>query len=99
MSEKVTYWTKRVECEACLNWYHLGCDNISESEYADIAETVWYCMTCKNQQEADRSVKGVKVILKNVDDIVRTVKGRSLAPSKYAKPLVSVAYECWLFGL
>ena len=52
--KKVTYRTKGVECEACLNWYHLGCGNISESEYADIAETVWYCMTCKNQQEADR---------------------------------------------
>ena len=77
MSEKVIYWTKRVECEACLNWYHLGCGNILESEYADIAEKVWYCMTCKNQQEADRSVNGVKVILKYVDDIVRTVKGRS----------------------
>ena len=40
--KKVTYRTKGVECEACLNWYHLGCSNISESEYADIAETVWY---------------------------------------------------------
>ena len=36
--KKVTYRTKGVECEACLNWYHLGCGNISESEYADIAE-------------------------------------------------------------
>ena len=38
--KKATYRTKGVECEACLNWYHLGCDNISEAEYADIAETV-----------------------------------------------------------
>ena len=38
--KKVSYLTKGVECEACLNWYHLGCGNISESEYADIAETV-----------------------------------------------------------
>ena len=29
--KKVTYRTKGVECEACLNWYHLGCGNISES--------------------------------------------------------------------
>ena len=28
--KKVTYRTKAVECEACLNWYHLGCGNISE---------------------------------------------------------------------
>ena len=73
--KKATYWTKGVECEACLNWYHLGCGNISESEYADIAETVWYCMTCKKQQEADRTVNGVKVFLRYVDDLVRTVKG------------------------
>ena len=45
--KKMTNWTKGVECEVCLNWYHLGCGNISESEYADIAETVWYCMICK----------------------------------------------------
>ena len=73
--KKVKYWTKGVECEACLCWYHLGCGNISESEYADIAETVWYCMTCKKQQEADRTVNGVKVFLRYVDDRVRMVKG------------------------
>ena len=73
--KKVTYRTKGVECEAGLNGYHLGCGNILESEYADIAETVWYCMTCKKQQEADRTVNGVKVFLRYVDDIVRTVKG------------------------
>ena len=73
--KKMTYRTKGVKCEACLNWYLLGCGNISESEYADIAETVWYCITCKNQQEADRAENGVKVFLRYVDDIVRTVKG------------------------
>ena len=73
--KKVTYRTKGVECEACLNWYHLGCGNISESKYADIADTVWYCMTWKKQQEADRTVNCVKVFLRYVDDIVRTVKG------------------------
>ena len=45
--KKVTYRTKGVECEACLNWYHLGCGNISESEYADIPETAWFCIACK----------------------------------------------------
>ena len=73
--KKMTYRTKGVECEACLNWYHLECGSILESEYANIAETVWYCMTCKKQQEADRTVNGVKVFLRYVDDIVRTVKG------------------------
>ena len=45
--KKLTYRAKGVECEACLNWYHLGCGDISEFKYAEIAETVWYCMTCK----------------------------------------------------
>ena len=71
----MTYRTKGVECEICLSWYHLGCSNISESEYADIAETVWYCMTCKKQQEAYRTVNGVIVFLRYVSDIIRTVKG------------------------
>ena len=69
--KKVTYRTKGVECEACLNWF----GNISESEYAEIARTVWYCITCKKQQEADRTENGVKISLRFVDAIVRTVKG------------------------
>ena len=73
--KKVTYRTKGVECEACLIWYHLGCGNISESKYADIAEIVWFFMTYKAQQEADRTVNGVKIFLSYKDDIVRTVKG------------------------
>ena len=53
-------------------WY----GNILESESADIAETVWYCMNCnKKQQEADRTVSGVKNFLRYMDDIVRTVNG------------------------
>ena len=51
------------------------CGNILESKYADIAETVWYCLTCKKQQEVDRNKNDVKVFLRYVDDIVRTVKG------------------------
>ena len=35
--KKAKYRTKGVECEVCLNWYHLECGNISEFEYADIA--------------------------------------------------------------
>ena len=62
--KKVTYRTKGVECEACLNWYHLGCGKISESEYADIAETVWYCIAGKKQQEADRAENGVNIFLR-----------------------------------
>ena len=32
-------------------------------------------MTCKKQQEADRAENGVRVFIRYVDDIVRTVKG------------------------
>ena len=46
-----------------------------KSEYADIAETVWFCIACKKQQEIDRAENGVKVFLRYLDDIVRTVKG------------------------
>ena len=68
--KRVTNWTKGVECEACLNWYHLGCGIITESEYADIAETVWYCIASKKQQKADRAENGVKIFLRYVDDKV-----------------------------
>ena len=59
--QKVINWTKGVECGACLNWYHLVCDKISDSEYADIAKTVWYCIACKKQQEADRAGNNFKI--------------------------------------
>ena len=60
--EKVTYRTKVGESDTCLNWYHLGCDIISESKYANIPETVWFCMNCKKKpQEADRTQNGVRV--------------------------------------
>ena len=68
--KKVKYWTEGVECEACLNWYHLGYGNISESDYAYIAETVWYFIACKKQQEADRAENGVKIFLRYIDDIL-----------------------------
>ena len=48
--QKVIYRTKGVECEACLNWFHLSCSKISESDYANIATTVWFCRTCLKQQ-------------------------------------------------
>ena len=49
--EKVTYRTKVGESDTCLNWYHLGCDIISESKYANIPETVWFCMNCKKNHK------------------------------------------------
>ena len=71
----------------CLNWYRLGCGNISESEYADIAETVGFCRTCKKQQEADRTENGVQVFLKYVDDNVRTFQPDSVVVLEAANKL------------
>ena len=38
--KKVTYRSQGVECEACLNWYHVKCDDISEDEYRKLSEIV-----------------------------------------------------------
>ena len=75
MSEKIDILDKNGRIRSLFEMVSLRGDNISESEYADIAETVWFCMTCKKQQEADRTVNGVKNFLRYVDDIVRMVKG------------------------
>ena len=46
-----------------------------EYEYAKIAETVWFCMNCKKQQETDRNESKFEFFLRNVDEIVRTMRG------------------------
>ena len=58
--KKVTYRTKEVESEACSNCYHLGYGKKLGPGYADISETVWYCMICKKEQEAD----GLRMVIK-----------------------------------
>ena len=45
-NKKVTYSSERVECECCLNWYHVKCGDISDDEYRKKRETVWYCRKC-----------------------------------------------------
>ena len=57
--KKLTYRTKGVECEACLNWYHLeiGTTQTSLKQYR---------IACKKQQEADRAENGVRVFLRYV---------------------------------
>ena len=73
--KKVTYRSKGVECDCCLNWYHVNCGDISDNEYRNISETVWYCRKCIAMREKNKSVQQVKLFLRYVDDIVRTVKG------------------------
>ena len=62
----------------------------------DIDKTVWYCMTCKKQQESDRTENGVKVSLRHVEDINRTVKddpGVVLEAAKKLHPKLQFTIE------
>ena len=74
-NKKVTYRSKGVECERCLNWYHVKCGDISDDEYRNLSETVRYCRKCIAIREKNKSVQQAKLFLRYVDDIVRTVKG------------------------
>ena len=74
-NKKVTYRSKGVECECCLNWYHEKCGDISDDEYRNISETVWYCRKCIAIRGENKSGQQSKLFLRYVDDIVRTVKG------------------------
>ena len=73
-NKKVTYRSKGVEYECCLNWYHVKCSDISD-EYRNIRETVWYCRKSIAIREKNKSVQQAKLFLRYVDDIVRTAKG------------------------
>ena len=74
-NKKVTYRSKGVECECCLNWYHVKCGDISDDEYRNISENVWYCRKFITIREKNKSVQQAKLFLRYNDDIVRTVKG------------------------
>ena len=75
MRMKVTYRSKGVKCESCQNWYHLKCGKISDEVYASITEIVWYCESCCRAKNKEKDTPQVKLFLRNVDDIVRTVRG------------------------
>ena len=75
--KKVTYMSKGVECECCLNWYHVKCGDISDDEYRNISEAVLYGRKCIAIREKNKSVQQAKLFLRYVDDIVITVKGDS----------------------
>ena len=74
-NKKVTYRSKGVECECCLNWYHVKCCDISDDEYRNISETIWYCRKCIAIREKNRSAQRANLFLRYVDDIVRRRKG------------------------
>ena len=66
--------SKGVEYECCLNWYHVKCGDVSDDEYRNISETVWYCRKCIAIREKNKSVQQTKFFLRYVDHIVRKVK-------------------------
>ena len=37
-NKKVTYRSKGVECECCLNWYRDKCGDISDDDFRNIGE-------------------------------------------------------------
>ena len=73
--KKVTYRSKCVECECCLNWLHVKCGDISDDEYRNMSGTVWYCSKCIALREKNKSVQQAKLFLRYIDNTVRTVKG------------------------
>ena len=74
-SRIVTYRSKGVECKSCQNWYHLKCGKISDDVYASITEIVLYCESCCQAKNKEKDTPQVKLFLRYVDDIVRTVRG------------------------
>ena len=74
-NKKVMYGSKSVELDCCLICYHVKCGDISDDEYRNISETVWYCRKCIAIREKYKSVQQAKLFLRYVDNIVRTVKG------------------------
>ena len=63
-NKKVTYRSKGVECECCMNWYHVKCGDILADEYRNISETVWYCRKCIAIREKNKSVLQANLFLR-----------------------------------
>ena len=60
-----------VECETCLNWFHVGVvanwNSITQTSLEQFG-----IAGCSKKEETDRIENDVKVFLRHVDDIVRT---------------------------
>ena len=48
---------------------------MSDDVYASITEIVWYCDSCCPAENKEKDTPQVKLFLRHVDDIVRTVRG------------------------
>ena len=74
-SRKVTYTSKGVECQSCRNSYLSKCGKVSDDVYASLTEIVWCCESCCGAKNKESDTPQVKLFLRYVDDIVRTVRG------------------------
>ena len=74
-NKKVTYKSKGVGCQCCLNSYHVKCGDISDDEHRNISETDWYCRKCTAIREKNNSVQQANFFLRYIKDIMKTVKG------------------------
>ena len=59
--------------KSCPNWYHLKCGKRSDD--AKITEIDWYCESCRRTKNKEKDTPQMKLFLRYVDDIVRTVRG------------------------
>ena len=59
----------------CRNWYHLKCRKTPDDVYASITEIVWYFESCCRAKNKEKDTPQVKLFLRYMDDIVRSVKG------------------------
>ena len=66
---------QEAECKCCRNWYQIKCRQISDDVYASVTEIVWYCESCCRAKNKEKDTHQVKLFLRYLDDIVRTVRG------------------------
>ena len=88
-SRKVTYRSKGVEYESCRNWYHLKCGKLSDDVYASTTEIVWLCESCCRVKNKEKDTSQVKLFLRYLDDILRTIRGEPSCLLDAANPFSS----------
>ena len=85
-NRRVTFRGKGVECESCKNWFHAKCQGITDTEYKTMQEIVWICSYCA-EKGTKEDTRELKLFKRYADDIVCTVKVKSLDYLEYANSL------------
>ena len=55
--------------------YRKDCGGILNEDYKGISEKIWFCKLCNERREWELTMTDVKLFLRSVENIVRTVKG------------------------